>query len=96
MATVGWQAAAAQNEVETRGPYVHREAGAVFPVRVGEFRRSELYSYDRDGRDVSASYNLATPEGRLLITVYIYPAATALRGRADGACATGNSRPSKR
>jgi hypothetical protein len=52
-------------------------ASAVFPVRVGGFRRSQVYRYDRDGKDVSAAYELATPRGRLLITVYIYPAASA-------------------
>jgi hypothetical protein len=76
-AILGCQPADAQKPVETPGPYVHREAGAVFPLRVGEFQRSELYRYDEGGRDVSAAYNLATPEGRLLITVYIYPAAPA-------------------
>lgn len=85
-AVAGWQPAAAQNRVETRGPYIHREAQAVFPLRVGEFRRSEVFSYDKEGRDVSASYNLAAPEGRLLITVYIYPAAAAPAGNRAGLC----------
>ena len=86
LAIASWQPAAAQGPVETSGPYVHREAGAVFPVRVGEFRRSEVVRYDRAGRDVSASYNLAAPEGRLLITVYIYPAAAAPAGERAGRC----------
>lgn len=85
-AIVGLQPAAAQRRVETSGPYVHREAAAVFPVRVGEFRRSEVISYDPEGRDVSASYNLAAPEGRLLITVYIYPAAPAPAGERAALC----------
>lgn len=86
LAVAGWQPAAAQYRVETRGPYVHREAQAVFPLRVGDFRRSEVLRYDEDGRDVSASYNLAAPEGRLLITVYIYPAAAAPAGERAGKC----------
>ncbi|HEX8224799.1 MAG TPA: hypothetical protein VF605_13355 [Allosphingosinicella sp.] len=76
-ATVGWAPAAAQREVASNDPYVHGPARAVFPVEVGEFRRSKLFQYDREGKNVSASYNLATPTGRLLITVYIYPAAAA-------------------
>ena len=69
--------AAAQRQVVAEGPYLHGPAQALYPVRVGEFRRTDIYQYDLEGKDVSASYNLATPEGRLLITVYIYPAAPA-------------------
>ncbi|MFL6845949.1 MAG: hypothetical protein ACJ8ER_13840 [Allosphingosinicella sp.] len=68
------QPAAAQQQIETGGAYVHGPAHAVYPLRVGDFRRADIYQYDSAGEDVSASYNLATPEGRLLITVYIYPA----------------------
>jgi hypothetical protein len=79
-AAAGWQPAAAQQDVAAEGAYVHGPARAVFPTRVGEFRRSQIYRYDESGRDLSASYNLATPAGRLLITVYIYPAAAAAAG----------------
>jgi hypothetical protein len=69
--------AAAQQEVAAEGAYLHGPARAVFPLQVGEFRRAKIHRYDETGEDVSASYNLATPAGRLLITVYIYPAAAA-------------------
>ena len=76
----------AQREIVTDDAYVHGPANAVYPVRVGGFRRSDIYRYDRDGKDVSASYNLATPAGRLLITVYIYPAAAAAPDERLGLC----------
>ena len=85
-ATIAWQPAAAQREVDARGPYVHGPARALFPVKVGGFRRSTIYQYDQEGKDVSASYNLATPAGRLLITVYIYPAAAAAPAARAGLC----------
>lgn len=84
---IGWQPAAAQDPIEASGPYLHRAAAAVFPIQVGEFRRSQIHRYDGAGRDVSAAYNLATPKGRLLITVYIYPAAAAARGNRTERCA---------
>lgn len=86
LAAIGFQPAAAQDTVESSGPYLHRAAGAVFPVQIGDFRRAQLLRYDEGGRDVSASYNLATPQGRLLITVYIYPAAAAARGKRTKLC----------
>ncbi|HEX8262025.1 MAG TPA: hypothetical protein VF547_04030 [Allosphingosinicella sp.] len=76
-AAIGLQPLAAQREVVAEGPYLHGPARAVLPVAVGEFRRSRIFQYDAEGKDVSASYDLATPNGRLLITVYIYPAAAA-------------------
>jgi hypothetical protein len=85
-ATIGLQPAAAQREVAVQGPYLHGPARALFPVRVGEFRRSTILQYDLEGKDVSASYNLATPAGRLLITVYIYPAAAAPPAARVGLC----------
>lgn len=82
-AALGWQPAAAQRKIVTDAAYLHGPAHAVFPLRVGDFRRADIYQYDQEGKDVSASYNLATPEGRLLITIYIYPAApVASAGRA--------------
>ena len=83
-AATGLQSAAAQRPVGVEGDYVHGPAHAVYPVRIGGFKRSDIYQYDQEGKDVSASYNLATPAGRLLITVYIYPAPPASRsGRAE-------------
>jgi hypothetical protein len=73
-AAAGIQPAAAQREIQTIGPYTHRAADAVFPTRVGDFQRADLHQYDEKGSDVSASYNLPTPQGRVVITVYIYPA----------------------
>lgn len=84
LASLGWHPAAAQQEVAAEGPYLHGPARAVFPTRVGKFRRSQIFRYDEAGEDLSASYNLATRAGRLLITVYIYPAAAAA-GPADRA-----------
>ncbi len=64
----------AQQRIDTPGTVDHRAARTGFPERVGEFRRANATRYDPDGRDISASYNLIRPEGRLLISVYVYPA----------------------
>ena len=66
--------ALAQGPVETPGPVAHRAAGAVFPERVANFRRTNVYQYDSAGEDMSASYILARGSDRVLVTVYLYPA----------------------
>ena len=87
LAAFGAAPAAAQREIVTDEAYVHDPAHAVFPVRVGEFQRSDIFQYDKGGRDVSASYERTTSNGRLLVTVYIYPAAPAASAAArDRAC----------
>ena len=65
--------AAAQQSIEAPGTVVHRSAGAHFPERVGEFRRSEIRQFDAAGDDIGATYNLIRPDGRLVLSVYIYP-----------------------
>ena len=80
LAAPGWRPAAAQQEIVTDGPYVHGPARAVFATRVGAFHRTRILRYGETGEDVSASYDLATPAGRLLITVYIYPVVRAAVG----------------
>ena len=67
-------AAPAQQPIEMRGTIVHQAAGTGFPERIGQFRRSNAARFDVEGRNLGASYNAALPGGRLLISVYIYPA----------------------
>jgi hypothetical protein len=86
LAAAAWQPSAAQELVEATGPYLHRSAPATFPMRVGGFGRSQILRYDKEGRDVSASYEFATPEGQLVLTVYVYPAAAVPRGERRKAC----------
>lgn len=60
--------------IDRPGTYIHQAAGAAFPERVGEFQRRSLHRYDAEGVNVSANYSLERPEGRLHLTVYVYPA----------------------
>jgi hypothetical protein len=64
--------AASQKRIEHSGPYVQASSATIFPERVGDFRRASLAQYDTAGDDVSATYNLYRPAGRLVVTVYVY------------------------
>lgn len=82
MRHIGWLIAAllvaspapAQQRIEQRGTIAHQAAGTGFPERIGEFRRSNATRFDSEGRNVAASYNRTGPDGRVLVTVYVYPA----------------------
>ena len=67
-------AAPAQQPIEQRGTIAHRAAGTGFAERIGEFQRSNATRFDSAGTNVAASYNWYPPGGRVLLTVYVYPA----------------------
>ena len=67
--------ALAQQRIDRPGPIAHEQAGATFTEQVGDFRRASVTSFGPNGDNLSASYNLVRSGQRLLITIYIYPAA---------------------
>lgn len=76
--------ASAQVDISAPGTVVHSAAGARFPEQVGDFQRANVHQFDPDGIDLSASYVLARGEDRVIVTVYVYPAA---RLGSDGSAA---------
>lgn len=79
LATTAAPPADAQKNIDVAGPYRHRYANAAFPTRFGGYERVQLHRYDEAGRDVGANYNFRTGEGRLNMSVYIYPAPAAAK-----------------
>jgi hypothetical protein len=71
--------AVAQQPIEQAGTIAHQAARTGFAERIGEFRRSSATRFDPSGRNVAASYNWEPPGGRVLVTVYVYPAPPAAR-----------------
>ena len=67
--------AAAQQSIEAPGTVAHAAAATGFPERVGEFRRTSVTRFDEAGRNIAAGYALARGDRRLVLTIYIYPAA---------------------
>ena len=76
LALVPAPSAAQPQRVDRPGTYVHEEAGAAFPERIGEFQRTSVVRYDATGANISSSYSLRRPDGRLHLTVYVYPSPT--------------------
>jgi hypothetical protein len=59
---------------EVSGPYTHPPSGMKFPADAGVFRREQLVQYDVEALDVSAGYSFSSSAGRIVATIYIYPA----------------------
>jgi hypothetical protein len=60
--------------IPVTGPYTHSASGMVFPPAIGDVPRVNVFRYNDEETDVSAGYNVNTPAGHLVATVYIYPA----------------------
>jgi hypothetical protein len=58
--------------IKNQGAFVHEYSHFSFPTNVGAAERVSLDKYDKEGRDVSAGYNLRSP--MMTVTVYVYPA----------------------
>jgi len=54
------------------GDFTHSGTNIVFPEFVGDFERVEVAQYDESGDDISAGYNLESPDV-IAATVFIYP-----------------------
>lgn len=54
------------------GDFTHAGTNIVFPESIGDFERVEVTQSDESGDDVSAGYDLETPE-LISATVFIYP-----------------------
>ncbi|HMK68284.1 MAG TPA: hypothetical protein VK433_07035 [Stellaceae bacterium] len=59
--------------IDASGDYVNKASGMTFPLAVGRFTRASLFHFDREERDVSASYNLVTGSSGIVTSVYVYP-----------------------
>ena len=66
-----WPASAAET-IRTPGTFVHEFSHFSFPTNVGIAVRVSLDKYDKEGRDVSAGYNLSSRQ--MAVTVFVYPA----------------------
>lgn len=80
--------AAAQERIDRRGTVAHAPAGTGFAERVGDFRRTSVVRFDPEGENLSAGYSLDRPEGRVALTVYIYPSPRAAGGSGAAAART--------
>lgn len=73
LAPTGASAQSGPGPIDVKGVYVNPASGMTFPPTVGEFTRSSLDRFDRDERDVGASYNLLSGPSGIVATVYVYP-----------------------
>jgi len=53
--------------------YTHTPSGFSFPLAIGHFQRDDFKFYNKEGTDLSFTYNLVSPEEKVVGTLYVYP-----------------------
>lgn len=77
-AAIGLLTASPANAVERvplgSGNWTHEASNTTFPVRLGNAERIDVATFfDEERRDVGLNYQMENGEGRLRLTIYIFP-----------------------
>jgi hypothetical protein len=59
--------------IRVTGTYGHPASGLPFPERVGEFQRTEVNQFDREGLNIGVGYNHEESGALVAFTVYVRP-----------------------
>ena len=72
--TVNQPAQSHFTEIKTKETYVHSATGMQFPTQVGNFKRTRVMRYDREGTNISGDYIFQSFGFTIAeLKVYIYP-----------------------
>jgi hypothetical protein len=67
--------------INSKGEYVHEKTKVHFPVKIENYTRSTIISYNNSKDNISVSYTDQLSYGRTVYTIFIYPAGRASEGR---------------
>lgn len=67
--------------IKVSGDYYHKKTNAYFPIKIDDYSRSSIISYDKTKENLSVSYSNQTSKGKTTFTIYIYPAGDGSEGR---------------
>lgn len=72
-ALAGPPLAAQERIANPPGPWTHEASGTVVPRFLGAAERDSITRFDDGGGNVGIGFSVRTPEGALILTLYIYP-----------------------
>ena len=67
--------------IKEKGDYTFKSAKTIFPLEIENYSRKNIYSFDKENRNIGAEYQNSESENSTKITVYIYPAEDGTEGR---------------
>jgi hypothetical protein len=67
--------------IKEKGDYIFKPAKTIFPLEIEKYSRKNIYSFDKENKNIGAEYQNSESQNSTKITVYIYPAESGTEGR---------------
>lgn len=68
-------------KIRCKTDYTHTSTGMVFPLILKDYNRSEIYSFDKEVKNVGVNYENNQSTGKTKISIYVYPADKGMEDR---------------
>lgn len=68
-------------KINTKGDYVHSQTQLIFPVKIDDYERLDIYSFDKKKINVGVTYEKRKNSGKTTLSVYLYPAGSGTDSR---------------
>jgi hypothetical protein len=65
--------------INVKGDYTHKETSAKFPIKIQDFTRTAVISYNKSKENIGVIYSNENSPGKTTFSIFIYPA-----GRVEG------------
>ena len=67
--------------ITAKGEYCHKNTNSYFPLKIDNYNRGSIISYNNSKENISVTYSNQTTNGKTIITISIYPAGPGTEGR---------------
>lgn len=71
-------------KINVKGDYLHPQTQLTFPVKLDDYEREGIYSFDKKKTNVGITYEDHKDAGKTTLSVYVYPAGAGTEGRLRG------------
>jgi hypothetical protein len=68
-------------KIKAKGDYVHSLTQLIFPVKIDDYERVDIYSFDKKNTNVGITYENHKYLGKTTLSIYVYPAGSGTDGR---------------
>ncbi|MFA5433608.1 MAG: hypothetical protein WC319_12165 [Candidatus Paceibacterota bacterium] len=68
-------------KIKAKGDYVHGQTQLIFPVKIDDYERLYIYSFDKKKTNVGITYESLKNTGKTTLSIYLYPAGSGTDGR---------------
>lgn len=75
------QAYAPPKKIKEKGDYLHSQTQLIFPLKLDDYERRDIYSFDKKKTNVGITYENQKNANKTTLSIYVYPAGPGTDGR---------------